>query len=87
MRLVLFICAIGFLSCSEISSQSGKEIVNKSVEAHGGREAFQELESVSFTKTTQKVISVTTERNCGAREFDLDLEQGQLPSEDLLCRI
>jgi len=53
MRLVLFICAIGFLSCSEISSQSGKEIVNKSVEAHGGREAFQELESVSFTKTTR----------------------------------
>lgn len=28
---------------------------------------------VSFTKTTQKVISVTTERNCGAREFDLNL--------------
>jgi heat shock protein 4 len=28
---------------------------------------------VSFTKTTQKVISVTSERNCGAREFDLDL--------------
>jgi molecular chaperone DnaK (HSP70) len=30
---------------------------------------------VSFTKTTQKVISVTTERNCGAREFDLNLAQ------------
>jgi molecular chaperone DnaK (HSP70) len=28
---------------------------------------------VSFTKTMQKVISVTTERNCGAREFDLNL--------------
>ena len=28
---------------------------------------------VSFTKTTQKVISVTSERCCGAREFDLNL--------------
>jgi molecular chaperone DnaK (HSP70) len=28
---------------------------------------------VSFTKTTQKVVSVTTERNCGAREFDMNL--------------
>ncbi len=52
IKLVL-ICAISFLSCSKITSESGKDIVNKSIEAHGGNETFQELKSVSFTKTTR----------------------------------
>jgi hypothetical protein len=51
-KLVLF-CAISFLGCSKVTSESGRDIVNKSIETHGGHENFQELESVSFTKTTR----------------------------------
>jgi hypothetical protein len=46
------ICIISFLSCSRITSESGSDIVNKSIDTHGGYRNFQELESVSFTKTT-----------------------------------
>lgn len=42
-----------FFSCSEGSSESGLEIVNNSIQKHGGHQAFQELESVSFNKTTR----------------------------------
>jgi hypothetical protein len=51
-KLVL-LCAISFLGCSKVTSESGRDIVNKSIETHGGHETFQELESVSFTKTTR----------------------------------
>ena len=52
IKLVL-ICSVICLSCSQITSETGKDIVNKSIETHGGHDTFQELESVSFTKTTR----------------------------------
>tara|TARA_R110000772_G_scaffold120399_2_gene226676 strand:- start:304 stop:1029 length:726 start_codon:yes stop_codon:yes gene_type:complete len=53
LRIGLLICTICFLSCSTVTSESGKSIVNNSIETHGGYGAFQELESVSFSKTTR----------------------------------
>lgn len=53
LRLGILIFAINFLGCSTITSESGKDIVNKSIKIHDGHRAFQELESVSFTKTTK----------------------------------
>ena len=53
LRLGILIFAINFLGCSTITSESGKDIVNKSIKTHGGHRAFQELESVSFTKITR----------------------------------
>jgi hypothetical protein len=53
LRIGFLICTICFLSCSRITSESGKDIVHKSIEAHGGLRTFQELESVSLTKTTR----------------------------------
>jgi hypothetical protein len=52
IKLVL-ICTISFIGCSTITSDSGNDIVNKSIGTHGGFETFKELESVSFTKTTR----------------------------------
>lgn len=53
LRTGLFIYAIIFLSCSNVTSESAEDIVNKSIERHGGIRAFQELDSISFTKTTR----------------------------------
>jgi len=53
LRLGILIFAINFLGCSTITSESGQYIVNRGIETHGGHRAFQELESVSFTKTTR----------------------------------
>jgi hypothetical protein len=53
LRISLLICTISFLSCSKITSETGEDIVNKSIETHGGYNFFQELKSVSFTKTTR----------------------------------
>jgi hypothetical protein len=53
LRIGLLICAVTCLSCSQITSESGVEIVNKSIEAHGGHELFRELEFIAFTKTTR----------------------------------
>ena len=40
-------------SCTERTEETGTAIVEKSIEAHGGWEAFNALNSVSFYKTTR----------------------------------
>ena len=53
LRVGLLFCAFSFISCSEITSETAVDIVNKSIEAHGGDRTFQELEAISFAKTTR----------------------------------
>jgi len=53
LRVVLLIFAISFLSCSNITSETGEDIVRRSVETHGGIRNFQELEAVTLTKKTR----------------------------------
>jgi hypothetical protein len=50
---LVLMCLMSFLGCSNITSESGEDLVNNSIEAHGGHGAFQELASVSFTKATR----------------------------------
>ncbi len=52
-RISLLLCFSILFSCSNVTSENGIEIINKSIERHGGKEVFRELQSVSFSKTTR----------------------------------
>jgi hypothetical protein len=50
---IALLCTVSIMGCLEPDLETGKEIVMRSIEAHGGYDAFRELEAVSFTKTTR----------------------------------
>jgi hypothetical protein len=49
---IALLCAMITIACSETVLETGKDIVVRSIETHGGNDTFRELDAVSFTKTT-----------------------------------
>jgi hypothetical protein len=81
LRIFLLICTISFLSCSTATSERGKDIVNMSIETHGGHGTFQELEAISFTKTTRLY------KEDGSMESETSQEQSFTLIPDYFLRI
>jgi len=55
MRIGCFflVLTVLFLSCAERIEETGNSIVEKSIEAHGGWDAYHALEQITFDKTTR----------------------------------
>jgi hypothetical protein len=52
--ILFFVFLVSFiLSCERSSEEKASAILNKSIEAHGGLEAFQQLHFIAFNKTTR----------------------------------
>jgi hypothetical protein len=54
LNLTLFILiSLAILSCSQSPEQRAEEILEKAIEAHGGQEAWDQLETLKFRKWTK----------------------------------
>jgi len=49
---VIFIIAISFLFSCQKTKLTAKQLLSKSIDAHGGLEFWQKVDTLSFTKKT-----------------------------------